>query len=254
MRTPPLKRMGPKKRGDPPVRPIEVPGKRISDFRTASSPAAAARERLNNWEVAVYALYLTGGVSKPIHTEEVALKCFELARDAFSWVRFPQFPDKDIARVALTDARKAKAGIRVMGRAGRGLRPAPTLHTESASDGWMLTDSGVAWVAENGKRLSRLFAGREPRSDRQDMLQKLSRIRTHSLFEAFISQPSSFSPSLGEMADLFRCRPDAPLSVWQKRIQGLRGQARLADQMDTFEFLDRCLAHIESSISGPQSR
>lgn len=240
-------RKGPK---GPTVPRLESVNNRGSAAPADSLPAVTGLGRLKNWEVAVYALYLTGGVSKPVHTEEISVKCFELARDAFSWVRFPNFPDKDVARMALTDARKAKAGALVMGRAGRGQRPAPTLQVESASDGWMLTESGAAWVAKNEERLLRLLLEREPRSDRQEVLQRLSRIRAHSLFESFRNSPSSFGPSLGEMADLFRCRPDAPLSIWQKRIQGLRGQARIADQVDTLEFLDRCLARVESSASG----
>ena len=59
---------------------------------TKTPPRAAPGEgdKLKNWEVVVYALYLAGGVTRAIHTEEVALKCFGLAPDAFSWIRFPQ--------------------------------------------------------------------------------------------------------------------------------------------------------------------
>jgi hypothetical protein len=64
---------------------------------------------LKNWEIAVYALFLEGGTSKPIHTEDIALACFRLAPDAFSWIRHVEYPDKDIARVALTDARMSLA-------------------------------------------------------------------------------------------------------------------------------------------------
>ncbi len=40
-----------------------------------------------NSELVVYALYLLGGESHPVHTEDVALKCFELFPDSFSWVK-----------------------------------------------------------------------------------------------------------------------------------------------------------------------
>jgi hypothetical protein len=78
------------------------------------------KAHLNNWEIAVYALHLQGGASAPIRTEDVALKCFEIVPEAFSWIHHTQYPDKDIARVALTDARKPKAGALVKGRAGKG--------------------------------------------------------------------------------------------------------------------------------------
>lgn len=223
---------------------------RSSKHSSRSHPEA---ERVKNWEIAVYALFLEGGLSKPVHTEDIAVKSFELARDAFSWVRFPQYPDKDIVRVALTDARKAKAGALVMGRAGRGLRSAPAMKGATASDGWLLTEPGGDWVKANEERLLRLLRHREPRTDRQDMLHRLARVRSHTLFEAFKQSGTAFRPSLGEMADLFRCRPDAPISIWRRRIDGLRAQARLADQADTLEFLDRCLASVEPQAPHAQN-
>jgi hypothetical protein len=221
------------------------PGPGPATRRSTRQPAG--EPKLNNWELAVYALYLAGGLSKPVHTEDVALKCFELAPDAFSWVRHPRIPDKDIVRVALTDARKTKAGGLVSGRSGRAPRRGPSSMRPSLSDGWMLTNTGAAWIAGNEPRLSNMVGSRELRHDRQDLLQRLSRVRNHPLFERF-KKDTTFSPTLGEMAELFRCRPDAPFSIWQKRIQATRNDASVAEQTDTLEFLDRCLATIESTI------
>ena len=63
-----------------------------------------------NWEIAVYTVYILGGVSKRIHTEEIAMKCYELAPESFSWIKYPKNADKEVARIALTDARKEKYG------------------------------------------------------------------------------------------------------------------------------------------------
>ena len=71
--------------------------------------ASSGESRPKNWETAAFALFSLGGGDKFIHTEDVALKCFELAPSSFSWVRHTHLPDKDIVRVALTDARKEKA-------------------------------------------------------------------------------------------------------------------------------------------------
>jgi hypothetical protein len=226
-------------------------GPRLLRSRPVDETHSRARQpveetKLNNWELAAYALYLAGGLSKPVHTEDIALKCFELAPDAFSWVRHPQLPDKDIVRVALTDARKPKAGGLVSGRAGRAPRRQVSSARLSLSDGWMLTNSGATWIAANEHRLAKMMGKREIRHDRQDLLQRLSRVRNHPLFEKFRKIPT-FSPTLGEMAELFRCRPDAPLSIWQKRIQATRNDASLANQDDTLAFLDRCLATVESN-------
>jgi hypothetical protein len=227
---------------------------RLVPSQSGSADPRSDDAKLNNSEVAVYALYLTGGASRHVHTEEVALKCFELAPDAFSWVRFPKYPDKDIARVALTDARKDSNGNLVMGRAGKGVRKARAPQSPAVSDGWMLTDAGAAWVTRHEQELASLFASRAPRVDRQDLLQRLSRVRTHILFITFKESPTAFSPSLGELADLFKCRPDAPFSIWQKRIQGLRSQARIAGQADTIQFLDHCLKILDRSGSSASSK
>jgi len=69
-----------------------------------------------NRELVVYGLYVAGGATERVHTEDLALKCWELFPDSFSWTKFAQYPDKDIVRVALTDARKEKYGALVNGR------------------------------------------------------------------------------------------------------------------------------------------
>ena len=80
---------------------------------------AVIEEKTPNWETAVYALYLLGGATKSVHTEDVALKCFELAPGSFSWIKHAHLPDKEVTRSSLVDARKDKYGRLVTGRAGR---------------------------------------------------------------------------------------------------------------------------------------
>lgn len=204
--------------------------------------------KLVNWEIAVYALYLAGGASKPVHTEDVALKCFELAPDSFSWVRYPNNPDKDIARVALTDARKAKAGVLVTGRAGKGVRHVASARGAASTDGWMLTEAGVQWVLANETRLVGVLGTKATAYHRQDLLQKVKRVRKHRLFEMFKRSSDNFSPSLGDLADLLRCRVDADEGVWKKRIDLLRNQAILSQQEDMLTFVNRCDVRINQLL------
>lgn len=215
---------------------------------SGTRPVGRASHRYKNWEIAVYALFLQGGLSKYIHTEDVALKCFELAPDAFSWVRHPEFPDKDIVRVALTDARKAGRGTLVSGRAGQGKRASGTTDGTATTDGWILTEAGATWVASNKEKLEGLVASRQVRFDRQNLLQHIGRLRSHSTFKAFSTDPSTFSPSIGDLAELLRCRPDAPMRVWSQRLEKLRNEARLADQPDVLNFLERCAAFVSSAV------
>lgn len=201
---------------------------------------------LTNWEIAVYALYLQGGGTRPVHTEDVALKCFELARESFSWVKYPNNPDKDIARMALIDARKEKIGTLVTGRAGRGKGHSTDAHPHRSPDGWQLNEKGITWVKENEERLAVELKQQQPKAHRQEILQKLSRVRKHVLYKDFIDQPSSFAPSLGSLAELLRCRVDAERAVWYKRFESLRNQALLAQQRDIVDFVDACQKFVNS--------
>jgi hypothetical protein len=43
-----------------------------------------------NRELVVYCLYVAGGATERVHTEDLALKCWELFPDSFSWTKYPQ--------------------------------------------------------------------------------------------------------------------------------------------------------------------
>lgn len=199
-----------------------------------------------NWEIAVYALYVKGGVSRHVHTEDVAVKCFEIAPESFSWTKHPEYPDKDIVRVALTDARKDKMGRLVIGRSGRGRGHDSGGQGIRRQDGWQLTESGATWISRNEERLTRELGQGESKRPRQKVLQRLERIRTHALFGQFQDSHEGFTPSIGPLAELLRCRADAENSVWHKRFTALRNDAQLAEQNDLLEFIRVCEGYIES--------
>ena len=48
---------------------------------------------LNDKDIVIYALYNLGGYQERIHTEDIVLKCYELAPTRFSWAKYPQYPD-----------------------------------------------------------------------------------------------------------------------------------------------------------------
>jgi len=208
--------------------------------------------KLANWEIAVYVVHLLGGVSRRISTEDITLKCFELVPDSFSWIKYPQYPDKDVVRSALVDARKKKNGVLIQGRAGRGKGHPHRTSAEPALDGWSLTEAGVRWIQENEPRLtSQLgYPQTQTRSYRQETRQKLARIKEHGLFQHFQEQPEGFSPSLGDMAELFRCRVDADWHTWEKRFQVAANLAQAANETAILVFLEKCRAAVQSQISG----
>ena len=191
----------------------------------------------------VYALYSLGGATQRFHTEDIALKCFELWPSAFSWTKYPQYPDKDIVRVALTDARKEKYGYLVDGRAGQTRGQANRTKRERAADGWVLTDAGVNWSETNKER----FESARPvaKEHRQKSMQFLGRVRKHKVFSLYKDNPDKFYPSIGDLADLLRCRVDADDAVWQERFERIRKHAVATGQDEFVGFVERSIQAYE---------
>jgi hypothetical protein len=193
-----------------------------------------------NSELVVYALYLAGGESGPVHTEDIAIKCFELFPDSFSWVKYPQYPDKDIVRVALTDARKSSHGSLVQGRSGQKRGLAAKTKRNPIEDGWVLTSEGTLWIRNNIAKLEAISGSGQAKEHRQKILKQLRRIRDHSLFSQYRDSPATFTPMLGAIADLLRCRVDAESDIWEQRFSRVRQQAEAAAQDDVLDFIAKC--------------
>ena len=198
-------------------------------------------EATPNRELVVWTLHLLGGAVSRVHTEDIARKAHELFPDSFSWTKYPDLPDKDVVRVALTDARKPKYGAHIEGRSGQHRGQSSKTKRDPQRDGWILTAAGVEWILSNQKRLEGLgrSAGR-PKEHRQKVLRQLGRIHTHPLFSDFVVDPTGFSPDIGGLAALLRCRVDAPREVWIERLEGVRRVARVSEQEDVLRFADAC--------------
>ena len=82
-------------------------------------------------EAATLALFACGGGSESIHTEDVAIKASELAPGMFAWEKHPDRIDKELVRVALSDARLKKHYA-----------------LGSHDQGWMLTPLGLEWARQ----------------------------------------------------------------------------------------------------------
>ncbi len=193
-----------------------------------------------NRELVVYALYLLGGDSRRVHTEDVAVKCHELFPDSFSWTRYPQFPDKDVVRVALTDARKPKYGGVVEGRAGQRLGQSAKTQRKPIEDGWALTEAGAQWIREHASSLDEYAGAGAVKEHRQKVLKQLARIRAHWLFGRYEEDPERFNPMVGDIADLLRCRVDAERRIWDSRFEKVRRQSTAAGQEDVLDFISLC--------------
>ena len=195
-------------------------------------------DSFTNREMAIYALYLLGGATSKYHTEDIAFKCFELWPTVFSWTKYPQYPDKEVVRSGLTDARKEKYGTLVDGRAGQTRGQSNITGRKPTSDGWVLTDAGVKWINENTGRLESV--GTVTKDHRQKSLQLLGKVKRHKVFTMYVDNPERFFPSIGDLADLLKCRVDADDMVWRDRLERIRKHAVAAGQDEYGRFIDKC--------------
>ena len=196
-------------------------------------------DSFSNRELVLYALYLLGGATKKCHTEEIAIMCFELWPTVFSWTKYSQYPDKDVVRSGLTDAHKEKYGTLVDGRAGQTHGQFKKTGRQPTSDGWVLTDTGVKWIEENKSRFE--AADNITKDHRQKSLQVLRKIRQHKVFALYDDSPERFYPSIGELADLLRCRVDADDVVWKDRFERIRKHAVATGQEEFIGFIEKSM-------------
>ena len=208
-----------------------------------------AKVGLSNREVVVLALFAKGGTTMRIHTEDISVECHRLAPSSFSWTKYPEFPDKDIVRVALTDARKEKYGALVSGRTGQNRGQFHRRERAPASDGWALTDAGIRWAQLNRHRLADFDSAAE-KTHRQQSLKFLNRVRKHKVFGEYQGGSQEFQPAIGDLADLLRCRVDADLSVWEDRLDRIRKHAAVVEQPDFADFAARAAEVIRSERLG----
>jgi hypothetical protein len=177
--------------------------------------------RLANHEVATYALWRAGGVTRAIDTEDVALLCWQMAPTRFSWKSYPQFPDKEIIRFALADAKKIKYGGLVQG---------------SGAEGWLLTMNGVKWVELNLEVIRQLdSAATHSRVHRGDD-QQLRQAQQHHLFQQWRSGNTE-PPRYYDVADLARLPADAPRATVDESLSRLEKLAEIAGDQGLKDFI-----------------
>lgn len=106
---------------------------------------AKAQRAPTQFEVAVIAVYMLGGASRSIDTEDVAIKCHELAPTLFSWQKHKDQINLELVRVNLSNAKKTQNGSLLSG---------------SGREGWRLNSRGVDWITSTGQALIRYFKGK----------------------------------------------------------------------------------------------
>lgn len=119
-------------------------------------------------EAATLALFALGGDQEAIGTEDVAVRVAEVAPGMFAWQKYRDRIDKELVRVALSDAR-LKVGY-VIG---------------SHAKGWMLTPAGLKFAKASADRGGDASSPERRRPQDRQLERERIRLLTSEAFSGF---------------------------------------------------------------------
>ena len=188
---------------------------------------------LKNKEIAIYALYLLGGINKRIHTEDVALKCFKIAPSKFSWSKYPKYPDLAPTRFALESAKKNVNGNLVEGESEK---------KKNAKNigGWRLTINGVEWIKINKSRIESFLGKKKPLGDRLETDRMLKAIMQSEAFIKFRRYNKSAEITRAEFAESLICTVNTDKTILNERLDQILNSAVQHNRLEVKEFIDFC--------------
>lgn len=196
---------------------------------------------LSDKDIVLYALYLLGGWQKRIHTEDIALKCYEIAPSKFSWVKYPQYPDLAPARFALEAAKKPEYGALVKGESER-------KRTVKSIGGWMLTDKGIQWIKSNKGRIEKYLDKRLPTGTRLPAERKLKELLRSEAFKKFREQGEQAEVTHAEFAESLICTVNTRPEVLNDRIDQLYSIAEKLEEEEIKHYLNFCRGKFASLL------
>lgn len=115
-----------------------------------------------NHEVVTLAVYLLGGESRQVDTEDVAIKANELAPGRYTWKKHLEQINLEIIRVYLSDAKKPTKGSYVTG---------------NGNEGWLLTERGLEFARAHHADLGEAELSREPLTPKERKWRQVERGR-----------------------------------------------------------------------------
>lgn len=182
-----------------------------------------------NHEIVTFAVYILGGQSKEIDTEDVAIKVNELAPGRFTWRKYQDQINIENVRTFLSDAKKVKNGSYLLG---------------SGKKGWLLTERGVVFAKQHLTKMQDSNLARAPLSREERRWNNLERARmlTHPIMSKLRSQ-SSDMVTAQEAESFFRV---------DDYVTGMARKKRISRIVNTFRD-DPEIGHVVISLSGKVS-
>jgi hypothetical protein len=189
----------------------------------------------SNIEIVIVVLAQLGGATRKVHTEQIAVKAYELAPDRFSWnlpeYRSKNWPDKQAVRFALENEKRKENGRRVDG---------DTAHGDSARDGWRLSPVGAEWIAANQDRILKSLTAKPSSIPRREAQRFCKRLKKETVYQSFVSTGAVENVSRYDFTDLLLCSPDAHTDTIRLKFDRLLAVAHLVGDSEILSFLNAC--------------
>lgn len=179
---------------------------------------------LSKPEVVALALAVLGGSSRPVSTEDLALKCFELSPENFSWKTKishicsgckksveMSLPDKDTVRKSISDAKgNKKLDTLIKGSESK---------RNKSKDGWRLTALG----ARKARSFRKYLQNGSGEVITKNAVTK--GIRKHSLYKTFLRKGKHFPPlTVGlssKFVDMLETSSDSPKDIITMKLNDI---------------------------------
>lgn len=196
-----------------------------------------SKTELSNMDIALFALYKLGGISKKVHTEYIAWEAYKLAKERFSW-RLPEFreqgfPDKTPVRFALEQAKKKEFGKLVTGRAGGDINR-PEL------EGWRFNPQGAEWIKNNEGRILKSLGQKAPDLPKLVAERFVKQLKNDPTFFSFQKNVNLDEVSSYMFTDMLACAPDASKEIIRQKFERILSTANLVNDKEILQFLGAC--------------
>jgi hypothetical protein len=120
------------------------------------------KKPFTNVEIVTLAVYLLGGESRYINTEDIAIKVNELAPGRFTWQKYQGQINIENVRKRLSDAMKLEQGGYILG---------------STKRGWLLTETGLTFSKRKVKDFKGIDLSVSPMNTKEMLWQNREKTR-----------------------------------------------------------------------------
>lgn len=188
---------------------------------------------LNDKDIVIYALYTLSGYEKRIHTEDIALKCFDIAPTRFSWAKHPQYPDIQPVRFALEKSKPFIVGSSERKQA-------------KIVPGWRLTDEGVEWININKERIEKFLFGEQIPNPRLINNRKIKRLMESKGYKLFQANEGSATIPYADFVESLTCTVNTRNEVLLEKLEQLYSAASVLKQKEILNYLDHCRTYLKT--------